>query len=277
MAPSTRTLLAVALLAGSAQAGAADSCIDASESGQVERDRGHFQAAKKLLQTCAREACPGEIRKDCAGWLDALEKRIPSISVRVVDASGREVLDATVTIDGAPIAPGGIAVPLDPGEKVIKITRQGGSTVEQTIRVVEGERARVVEVKLEEPKKAPATSAASPPPPPPSTSHVPVATYALGGVAALAAGGYLYFGLHAKSEVDDMRATCAPGCEATRVDAAKRDRDIANVLFGVSLLSVGGAVYFAISDRPTQALARSPRLTVTATPAFSGALLTSRF
>lgn len=268
-----RTGLLITLVVGRASAGTADTCIDASESGQVERDRGHFQAAKKLLQACAKEACPGEIRKDCATWLDALDRRIPSIVVRVVDADGREVLDATVSIDGAAAPSGGIAVPLDPGDKTVRVVR-AGQTLEQTVRVVEGERARVIEVKLDGPRKKTPPVGEPAAPAAPAGGGVPAASYALGGVALLAAGGYAYFGLHAKSEVDDMRATCAPTCDASRVDAARRDRNIANVLFGVSALSLGGALYLALGA-PPKAAQRVPALSVTATHV--GAVWDGRF
>lgn len=245
-------------LATTAHAGGADTCIDASEAGQVARDKGQFRAAKAHFQTCAREGCPGEIRRDCAAWLDALERRLPSIVVRVLDADGAEVLDASVSIDGAEVARRGIAVELDPGDKLVRVTAPGRPPVEQTVRVIEGERSRVVEVRLAGgvPRSG-ATPAPPAAPPPPARAGVPVATYALGSVALLAAGGYVYFGLHAKSEVDDMRATCAPGCDAARVDAARRDRNVATALFVLSAASLGGALAFALGHGGSAAAPRS--------------------
>ncbi len=262
-------------LATTARAGDIDTCIDASEAGQLARDKGQFRAAKQSFQACAREACPGEIRRDCAGWLDALGKRMPSIIVRVLDADGAEVLDASVTIDGVEIVKHGIAVELDPGDKALRVTAPGRAAVEQRARVVEGERARVIEVRVA--RAAPAASAvpaASTPPAPPA--RVPTASYALGGVALVAAGAYAYFGLRAKGEVDDMRATCAPACDAARVDAAKRDRDVATAMFVLSAASLGGALAFALG-RDTSSSLRGPALAVGVTPTGAGAVLRSTF
>ncbi len=263
----------VTALVGTARAGDVDSCIDASEAGQVARDKGQFRASKARFQACAREACPGEIRKDCAAWLEALERRMPSLVVRALDAEGREVLDASVTIDGAEVAGRGIAVELDPGDRRLHVTSPGRPPVDQTVRVVEGERARVVEVRL---PAAPVTSAsASAAPPPPGPRRVPVASYALGGAALLAAGGYLYFGLHAKREVDDMRATCAPSCDADRVDAARRERNVATALFVLSAASLGGALALALGhDAPATT---SRRITVGATPRGASAAIGGSF
>jgi hypothetical protein len=79
-----------------------------------------------------------------------------------------------------------------------------------------------------------------------------VASWILGGVALVGAGGFVYFGLGAKQDVDAMRSSCAPLCDPARVDAAKRDALLANISFGLgaAALVTAGVLVFVSQPAP---------------------------
>ena len=99
----TRAAMAMGLglLAVSGRANAADKqqCLDTAPRGQDLRDEGKLLEAREAFRICADTACPDPVPKYCAEWLDGVNKRIPSLLVRVTDESGRDLADAVVTID----------------------------------------------------------------------------------------------------------------------------------------------------------------------------------
>jgi hypothetical protein len=239
-----------------ARADTIEECASASEEGQVLRDRGELRAARALLLKCAAEACPGVIRKDCAGWLEDVDRKMPSITPRARDASGRDQIDVRLLEGGEVLAPklDGRAISIDPGPRRLRFERAGLPPVEEEIIVREGEKNRPVDILLgpaPEPAQTP-----EPPSPPPDAARgefrIPVASWILGGVALVGAGGFVYFGLGAKQDVDAMRSSCAPFCDPARVDAAKRDALLANISFGLgaAALVTAGVLVFVSQPAP---------------------------
>jgi hypothetical protein len=224
-------LLALALVgrAAPARADAVEACIRAADEGQSLRDQGRLLAARERFVTCAAEACPALLRDDCAGWLGGLEARLPSVVIAAADPAGRDLVDARVSIDGAPRpdAAAGRAVPLDPGVHAVRVTGPGGAVVELTVLLREGERRRVVAARF-------AAAGAAAPPGPAGRGPI-IAAVVLGGVALT--GGGLFAGLawSAKDELAHLRATCAPGCDPAAVDAVRAREIGANVALGVGL------------------------------------------
>ena len=240
---------------GLAAADEKDRCIEASDRGQLLRDQGKLRAAREALLVCARDACPSVLRRECASWLAGVDARIPSIVVRARDASGHDLVDVRVTLDGQSLGDrlDGRSVVVDPGEHHLHAEATGFAPTELTVLSREGERARVVDVVMK-----PASDASEKAAPTPTSARssdaasapVPVATYVLGGLGVVGLSAFTYFGLHAKSEVSDMRSTCAPSCEQSRVDTAKREQLIANVSLGVGVLALAGATYFWLTASP---------------------------
>jgi hypothetical protein len=81
---------------------------------------------------------------------------------------------------------------------------------------------------------------------------------ALAGVGVLGAAGFAYFGITAKSDLDNLRQTCAPNCAKSDLDAVKQKAAIADISLGVGVVALGAAawVFFAnggTSPAPTPA------------------------
>src|SRR5258706_7731178 len=119
-------------------------CIQASDEGQTARDSGNLLRARELFAECAAQTCPALIRRDCTSWLEQVQQQIPSVVLGAHDSQGRDVLDASVTVDGKAIEKpvGGGALELNPGSHVIRWELAGSEPVEMRIalRVQENNR-----------------------------------------------------------------------------------------------------------------------------------------
>lgn len=222
-----------------ARADDVEACASASEKGQELRDQGELRAARDLFVECAASLCPAIVRKDCAAWMSQVDERLPTVAIRARDAEGRDVSDVRVSIDGEVLAErlDGRALAVDPGTRTLRFARAGAPEVTQTLLLREGEKGRLVDVVL-----------GAPPPRPERAFSVPASGWALGGVSVAAFGVGVGFGVSAKTAVDDMRAPggCAPYCEPARVDGARRDMIVANVLIGVGAAALGTAAVLTI-------------------------------
>ncbi len=221
-------------------------CIADAQDGQAARDRGALLDARGRFRACAQQECPPAIRRDCASWLDAVERALPSIVVRARDADRRDVLEATVRVDGKVAAArlDGRPIAVDPGPHVVRVEATAGAA---DVRVVvrQGEQNRPVDLqvgRLRSPLVVATVPARSLPPPVPeprpSSGRATAGWIAL-GVGAAGIAGFAALGLHAKSEVDDMRKSCAGHCDPGRVDAAERAALLANIALGVGLAAAG--------------------------------------
>ncbi len=144
------TALAVVLLATSAARGDDKAtCIAASENAQKLKDAELMLAARDAFKSCAREACPAAVRKDCGENFEALDKKLlPTIVIRVRNAAGEDVVSATVKIDDEPSPMDGTASAVDPGRHKIHVHTADQNKVVD-ILAAQGERDRVVVVTLD--------------------------------------------------------------------------------------------------------------------------------
>jgi hypothetical protein len=193
-------------------------CLDATEEGQRLRDSGAYLRARQRFIACAAERCPGEVRKSCVGWLEDLDKLVPTV-VFAASAHGGDVTDVRVSVDGTVVAEriDGKPVALDPGEHSFRFERAGEPTIEQRIVLRAGEKERVLPVRFEpEP-------AATPPPPIPSPRPAPAppsaAFYAFGALslAALATGAALDVTGYVFLQQCDGDASCSGSHERAEV------------------------------------------------------------
>ena len=182
MLPASATIAcAVSLLGSTAPARADDgvrACIDASTAGQTQRNAGKLLESRQAMIACARDACPPIVRSHCAKWLTEVESMIPSIVVRVQDASGADAVDARVVVDGTPSKLDGKPVLLDPGDHIVAVEGGGGLRQDAHVLLVAGEHARLVTLRLQAPgdtasasKEAGATQ---------GSHHVPAGAWVLG-------------------------------------------------------------------------------------------------
>jgi hypothetical protein len=262
------TASASAIVAFATPAFAADDvavCVKASELAQSFRADGKYRLSREQLIVCSREACPGVVRKDCAQWLGEVEGSMPTIVISAKDATG-DLAAVKVTVDGTLLTEklDGKPVLMDPGEHIFKFEVPNAPPKEDRVVIRAGEKNRNIEVTFD---AAPAIGggAVTPPAPnasePPATSSssgVPAAAYVFGGigVASFAVGAVL--GITGKSDVNNLRSTCAPNCTDSQVTSDKTKLALADTLMGVGIVSVGVAAYFFFtrhSSEPTPAAA----------------------
>ncbi|MGE0323750.1 MAG: hypothetical protein AB7S68_15670 [Polyangiaceae bacterium] len=229
-----------------------DQCLDASERGQRERDGGELKSARESFVTCSNQACPRVVQKDCVAWLNDVERRVPSLVLRVRDPDGNDIAEVQLRIDDAQEAQtlDGNALVMDPGKRVFHFERAGYVSQSQEIVVREGEQARLVDVvlvPLAAQHSADAGSRAVGPKD--AGGGVPTLAWVLGGVGVVALGSYAYFGLQAKSERDDLDS-CKPTCPEADVDSARSKWLLSNVSCGVGVVALGAAVWISL-DRPS--------------------------
>jgi hypothetical protein len=218
-------------------------CVDSYEAGQhLERD-GKLTLAHQQYLVCGQPTCPDSIKTDCLQWLDALDANLPSVVLSASDESG-DLTEVNVTLDDAPFAGGldGKAKLVDPGLHTFRFEAKSHVAAEHKILIRQGEKNRVISVRLDAEPSAAATRAPLAEPPSPGRP-IPAGTWILGGVgvAAVAAWGILYAGAVAKR--DDLRTSCAPACATSDVDSVRTRNVIADVSLGVGIAALGaGAI-----------------------------------
>jgi hypothetical protein len=234
----------------SSPAEAKRACVAASTEGQIARDEGRLLDAREQLLMCARDECPNVVKKSCGEWLADVEERIPSVVVRVVDAQGSDLTDATLTIDGEEVALDGRPVTLNPGQHDVQVRLPSGETSERKVLLAEKEKSRLINITGTAPvAELPPEDAAEPSEERPAFK-VPTGAWVLGGVGILGLASFTYFGLSAKSELDDLEQPkpdgCSPDCTDDDTVAGRRSALIADISLGVGAASLVGAVTWTL-------------------------------
>lgn len=298
-------LLASLLFASTAHAQgmSIEKCTGNFEEAQLKEKRGKLIEAELLYAACADPKCPGMIRSDCSAKRDEMTRRIPTITVVVRDASGND-LTAYVEIDGHPITDRAHAQPIDPGDHVVNYRADGKRPATQKITVVEGEKARVINITAREgsepaassvePAKA-ATTPTQPSQPTPATQETsgggsivaPIIVGSVGVLALIAGVGVQLAALSEDQKARDFEAQAQDPdvsstnraeftqASQTRKDAAKNDQTIAILLGagGLVLIGTGVVLYFVTRPSPKKASLFVPVVT----PTFAGASYGLRF
>jgi hypothetical protein len=122
------------------------SCARAYESAQESRAAGQLQETQKRLSLCARPECPSFVQKDCARWLEEVDRELPSVVVQARGLDADAALRLAVTIDGNAISDplGGEAVPLDPGRHELIAESPGRPSISRVIVAQQGVKKRLV-------------------------------------------------------------------------------------------------------------------------------------
>ncbi len=230
-------------------------CITASTNGQVSRDEGKLTEAREYFLACVHDACPAVVRKSCAKWLAETEDVIPSVVVRVLDASGADVTDVTLTIDGEESPVDGRSVPLNPGRHTFAVETESGVRQEEEFLLAEGEQSRLLTFKLpggEESGEAELAGAGSATPTDTSEFTIPTGAWVLGGAGVLALGSFTYFGLSADSELATLQDTCSPGCTDAQTKSGRDQALIADISLGVGIAAIVGAVTWTLLSQPDE-------------------------
>jgi hypothetical protein len=246
-------LLGVGLTLPGRAAADTESCTRAHAAGQREENAGQLKEALASFQECASDAaCPLPIRNECTQLYTTVEGRLPTVVLSVVDEHGNDVVDVQVSSGDALIVHGldGRPVAINPGLHELRFRLPNGEVVTKSLVVRQGEKDRIVSLKL--PRSDLGAAQAQPASPSPApvvlTSEapneqrltVPVGAWLSYGVGAVALGSWAAFGLLGRGVEKDLIA-CSPNCEASerdRYDAMKRNYLVADVSLGVAAAGV---------------------------------------
>lgn len=224
----------------------AEQCLAAADRGQLLRDEGKLMASRAELATCGAESCPAMVRRECVRWLEEMATRIPTVILAARDAAGRDLPNARLSLDGAPLSSksAGRSLELDPGPHTVRAELAGQGAAQESFVLREKERDRVVAVVLRSPGATPVRL----------ERRVPVLSWVLGGVAVAGGVGFGVFWLRGMSDVDGLRATCAPYCTERQIDDVRPTLDIARIsgAVGIGAAVSAVAVYFLTSPKPVQ-------------------------
>jgi hypothetical protein len=296
-------LAALALTAS--QAARADekaTCADAYGKAQTLRDAHQLTAARQQLRVCARTSCTGFIAKDCTAWLVDLESRLPSVVLTAKDARGSGLVDVTVSMDGSTIATrlDGRSIDVDPGQHTFRFATPDGSTVEQSVVVLEGQKAQRVSATIgsspaPETSPGPAAPPSAPPaevlPPPdriaPSWSGRKTLAVVVAGVGVAGIGVGSFFGVSAMSSWSNAQNECpSAGCiqraqAQADHDSAATSSTISTIAFiaGGALVAAGGVLFLTAPSHGEETAVARPSLRVapTAGPGVTGITMQGSF
>lgn len=270
-APAFGPYLAAALLAVSGPALAdatSDQCVDSNRRAQSLRRSGKLISAREELQSCAASRCPRMVRDDCTERLDEVNRAQPTLVFDARDATGKDIVDVAVTVDGRPLAAklDGRPLSVDPGLHSFEFAVGDQATVRRSLVLKEGEKARIEHLVL----------GPSPAPPPPPADAAPelrdvgvpprgaAATGATGGkvvgvlvgtlgIAGLATGAV--YGILAQSWWKQATTLCdtasCPGSSRPQAEADRRtavsDGTYATIglVAGGVLLAAGVTIFVA--------------------------------
>lgn len=267
--------LALPSLPHLARAADKESCVKASDSAQKNKSGKRLRAAKKDLLVCVQDDCPAIVKKDCDAWLAEVEASLPTVVLSAKDAAGNDVFEVKVTIDGEPLTDklDGSAIAIDPGPHTIHWEAPGLPAQDSKILVKEAEKNRTIVVTLGAPAAPPPAPPAPPPPAPVAEkSGPPAAAWIFGGLGVAGIAGFAYFGLSGRADVQHLKDTCAPFCDKSDENPAKRKLLVADIALGVGIVSLGLATYFFVSGASKSEPAPKPSaLRVDATPVAGGA------
>ncbi len=243
-------LLAALLCAETARADVA-MCVQSHADGQREAKAGHLKAAAELFAACgSTDDCPDAIRAECAELYRETQTNTPTAIFAAMDANGNDLTSVKVYADGALLQDGltGRAVPLDPGKYTFEFELPSGSVLTNETLVREGEKNRIISVRV------PAARPATPPrehEPAPTRSALPASFWVSAGVGTAALASFGVFALLGRSKQSTLDE-CSPQCPATRrddFDAMRRDYLVADVSLGVGAVSAGLAAWMLFSSR----------------------------
>ncbi len=223
-------------------------CIAAAESGQQLRSGGHLIEARKALAACTASICPAVVRRDCGRWIEEIDAAQPSITVKLEEAAGDEAADGRVLVDSEPLlrAAGGRSTPLDPGAHKLVWVRETGGNVEREVVIREGERNRLIVLRVALASKPAADPIEPPPPPPRARGPLP---YVVGGVGlALAGAGGIFWGIGVNDR-STLSTSCAAAhaCSQHDIDASRTKLIVGDVLMAASVLAVAGAIFLFVT------------------------------
>jgi len=205
--------------------GDVDACANAAEESQSLRKDGKLTLAREKLLVCARSTCPAFIQKDCATWLAEVDKNLPSIVLRAIDAKGKDVTAVKVTADGKVITEklDGRPLVIDPGEHTMIYETDGAPPLKETLLIRQGEANRMVSVSFASASGPPPATITTPPASSEKKPAIPLTSWVLGGAGIVLGGVGAALWISGKGDHSDMESSCArtQSCLQSDVDSAQ--------------------------------------------------------
>ena len=234
-------------------------CIAAFEDAQRLRTSQRLLAAREALSVCSRATCPKVVAERCQKWKDAVEAAVPTAKLSIVDAAGKPLAGARVTIDdGQVVVPDDGVVTLDPGPHGARAEKAGFRVGEARFELKPGDKDRPVTLRLA--SVAPIASASASAAPPPEPRAIPTAAYVVGGVGVVAVGAFVVLGLSGKHDENHLASTCSPACSPDDVSSVRTKYVVADVALGVGVAALGVATWLILSNKDeTVGLSVGPR------------------
>lgn len=225
-----------------ARADATADCVSASEKGQQLRDDHKLLEAREQFLACARDTCPGAVKKDCADQVAEVDKRTPSVVVHAKDANGQDLVAVHVTSDGKPLTDQltGQAVPLNPGAHTFHFEAPGNPAVDRQVVLSEGQKDREVSVVLGTPSGGVVG--------PPQKKGAPIGGIVLGivGLVGMGVGSAFYISGFNEKSANQSATGCAPSggtpnCSNSEIHNIRTQLIAGDIAFytGAAFLGVG--------------------------------------
>jgi hypothetical protein len=241
--------LLVSLSVGEARADARE-CVRSHAAGQDAVHEAKLSQARQKFLSCAIAECPAEVRDDCMRLAQDVDNRIPSVVFVVSDASGADVVDADVFVNGTKVADriDGRPIRLDPGIVEFRV-QSGAKTVNSRVVIREGEKNRLIVFRFDTPAAKPPKRDAPEPggDTQPSSGGIPTAAWIAGGVGVIALGGFGYFAIAGRNKESDLDR-CSPYCTQDEYDRMKRSYLFADIALGVGVLAFGTATVLVLTS-----------------------------
>lgn len=228
-------------------AGEGNVCTSAYEKAQYLRRDKKLRAARKELLTCSQATCPGAIVSDCTQWMGEVDKVIPSVVFDARDSKNQSLADVKVSMDGELLQSklDGVAIQVDPGTHTFHFEMADGTSGDQQVLVLEGEKARVITYAV--PASSAGGGTTEPPKNPPdqaSSGGSKTLAFVVGGVgvASLAVG--IIVGAMGSSQASSDKATggCAPNCSDDEVSSIKTKLIVSDIFIPVGIVGIGAGV-----------------------------------
>ena len=239
-------------------------CIAASDRGIDLRKQGKLVEARQVLATCAAATCGADISNVCRKRIATINAALPSIVFLPKDASGADILGATVTVDGAATTQvlDGRPISLDPGAHTFRFEAAGQPPLDRSFVLIEGAHDRQERVDIGPaplPRLAGSEGGEPAASPAPSGSSRSTMAFVVGGVGILGVAAGSVLGLMASSSWSSSKSDCQSAASCSDHSRAVSEHDAASAEATVSTIAfIAGGAALATSAVLLLTAPRSP-------------------
>lgn len=234
-------------------------CLGNHVSAQELRLDGSLVAARELLRSCSAPTCPVLVRSDCSALLADVERAMPTVVLELANPE-LDPSKVNVSLEGLP---GGLhfgqAYELDAGAVALHAEAPGYEPFSETLVVREGEKNRVVQVRLSLPAPpalpvvvpplgAPRQSVAAVDERAPEAPAARVVPYAFAAVALVATAASAYFAWSALDRRARLERTCAPLCSERARQQVADDLFASDLSGGIAVVAGGVSITLFVLD-----------------------------